>query len=310
MNVHYETNFLQEKEKPVGLAATIGFFDGVHKGHKYLLSRLNHIAHEKNLSSMVVTFSNHPREIFSPYSTVPLLSSTHEKRVLIEKAGIDKCLMLVFDKELASLTSEQFIRQLAYKYNVKVLLVGHNHRFGSDVNSKIKDYVTFGLIHGVEIILENAYLENQEDVSSSKIRNALFSGNVEKANKYLGYDFPISGLVINGKKIGRTIGFPTANIFPQENKLIPRIGVYAVKVFIEDTQYIGMLNIGNRPTVGGENTTLEVNIINFNGDLYGKIIRLSLSKYIREEKKYDSKEDLMAQIALDKEEIEQYYNNI
>lgn len=307
MSIYYETNFMLKKEGSRGVAATIGFFDGVHQGHRYLLDRLVVLARENALTSMVITFANHPREVFNPDNSISLLSTNDEKSALIESLGIDKCLMLSFDKNLANLTSEQFLKILSEKYCVKLLMVGYDHHFGSDLNSTIDDYLRYGEKYGIRVHLEEVLLDNKIDISSSKIRKALLQGNLKTANAYLGYIFTFSGIVISGKKLGRTIGFPTANILLDSKKIVPCHGVYAVKINIDADVYIGMLNIGNRPTVRGEFISLEVHIIDYEGDLYGIYISLSLYEYIREEKKFPSKEVLKEQLEIDKRVVIDYF---
>ncbi len=297
------------RDKNIGKVATIGFFDGVHRGHQYLLCQLKNIAKEKNLESMVVTFLNHPREFFNKLDTVPLLTTNSEKREIINKLGINHCLILDFNKELSLMTSENFIIMLAEKHNVKILLVGYDHKFGSDRLNSFDQYVDFGIRHGVKVMRENAYLDGNIDVSSSKIRKALKCGDISLSNKYLARNYSILGQVIKGNQIGRTISYPTANIEVSTKKLIPKNGVYAVKVLIDSLSYSGMLNIGNRPTVGGKNITVEVHILDFSGDLYDKQIELVFYKYLRDEKKFDTKDELKHQLDQDKTNVESYFKD-
>lgn len=282
--------------------ATIGFFDGVHLGHRYLIERLKAEAAKKNERSMIITFANHPRLYFQPDCGLKELTLPEERIELLGKTGLDYTLLLKFDNKISTLTSEEFIKFIAENYEVKTLLVGYDHRFGSDRKSTPEDYIKYGEKYGVEVKLQDNFLENNVAVSSSKIRKALNSGEIETANEYLGYKYYIKGEVINGNKIGRTIDFPTANIKTDSLKLIPKNGVYGGIAHIKEKKYATMINIGVRPTVGKEDKiSIESHIIGYNGSLYGETIKIEFVKYIRDEQKFESLESLKNQLYIDKE---------
>lgn len=279
--------------------ATIGFFDGVHLGHNYLLEQLKSEACNYGMQSMVVTFANHPRLFFNPDCGLRQLTLADEKRDLLSEAGLDYCLMLQFNKQLSSLTSSEFMRLLVEKYGVKVLLVGYDHHFGCDRDTKFEGYVEQGRQLGVEVKRCNGYSECEVMVSSSKVRKALELWDIKLANRLLGYNYSIRGTVVDGKKIGRQIGFPTANLQVDTLKILPSDGVYVVEVLVESVKYRGVLNIGVRPTISAINRTIEVHIIDFVGDLYGKEIELEFVDFLRHEQKFSSLEDLKEQIIQD-----------
>ncbi len=278
--------------------ATIGFFDGLHRGHSFILQELNRVAAECNLQTLVLSFTNHPRLLFDPECNLKLLTLADEKRDLLDEFGVDYSLFLDFTYELASKSSRSFIEYLAKYFGVKVLLVGYDHHFGSDKNSSLADYVKFGEEFGVVVICCDAYNEGDIMVSSSKVRAALNCGDVKQASKLLGYDYFLSGTVVHGSKIGRSIGFPTANLQVDDLKLLPAEGVYAVTVKLEGDEiiYNGMLNIGTRPTVDGANRTVEVHIFDFNNDLYDATITLFFKDYVRKEKKFGDLTELKGQL--------------
>ena len=304
MNLFYGDDIhLIKGDMKNSVAATIGFFDGLHIGHRYLIERLVSISKDHGYESMVVTFSNHPRMIFYPENDIKLLSTGEEKRNMIADYGVDYCLMLKFTQKLALMTSEQFIKILAEKFHVKLLLVGYDHHFGSDVNSEYDDYKRYGLMYGVEVLRMKPVVENGLTVSSSKIRKALMAGDIVLANSMLGYRYSVTGHVVKGNQIGRSIGFPTANLYVDSEKLPPKSGVYAVWAEVCGSVYPGMMNIGSRPTVGGDKVTFEVNIIDYQGDIYGESVCISFVAFIRDEIKFGSLDFLRQQIAKDKEQV-------
>ncbi len=284
---------------------TIGIFDGVHKGHHFLLNEMKQKADHLKGETVVVTLWPHPRIVLnkSPDS-LRYLTSIEEKVALMERSGVDHLVIIPFTREFSKLGSCEFIEEYLVKgLNVKKLIVGFNHKFGrnregdyENLKECAKNY-HFGLerLSPVEI--------NGERISSSLIRKLLLEGQLELANYYLGYDFFIQGKIIEGNKIGRKIGFPTANIQPDdEHKLIPKTGVYAVQLEHEENMYKGMLNIGYRPTVNTEkeNRSVEVHLFEFNREIYGSEVKLYFRKFMREEKKFDSLEHLQEQLVLDK----------
>ncbi|MBO5728275.1 MAG: riboflavin biosynthesis protein RibF [Paludibacteraceae bacterium] len=283
----------------IGKVATIGFFDGVHLGHNYLLEQLKSEAQQRNMQSMIVTFANHPRLFFDPNCGLKQLTLSDEKLTLLKQKGIDDVVMLQFDEQLSRLTSREFMQLLVEKHGVKLLLMGYDHRFGSDRGTSFDEYVEYGQQIGLKVKRCNGFSESEVMVSSSKVRRALEFWDIPLANKLLGYKYFVAGRVVDGKKIGRQIGFPTANLQIDSLKLIPSDGVYVVEVELEGVEYRGVLNIGTRPTVSGVERTVEVHIIGFTGDLYGKEISLRFLKFLRHEMKFSSLEELREQIQKD-----------
>lgn len=280
--------------------ATIGFFDGVHLGHDYLLSDLKSEAQRKGLKTLVVTFSNHPRLLFNPNCGLKCLTLTDEKLSLIELSSIDYCLVLPFTFELASLTSLDFMSKLRDLFGVKAILVGYDHHFGSDRDSGFSEYVEFGKKVGIELLKCDAFSVHEINVSSSKARKAIEMGDIELANAFLGYKYRIHGKVVQGHHIGRTLGFPTANLDIPASKILPCCGVYQVLATVENGEtYNGLLNIGHRPTVDNGSLSIEVYLDNFEGNLYGSILQLQLVKFMRHEHKFDSLSALKVQLQSD-----------
>ncbi|MDR0370503.1 MAG: bifunctional riboflavin kinase/FAD synthetase [Prevotellaceae bacterium] len=292
---------------PESCVATIGFFDGVHLGHQCLLHRLKELSHSRHLKSAVVTFGQHPRHILHKTNFPPLLTTFSEKTALIEQAGIDFCFVLDFDKALADLSAEVFLDKILKKQlAVADLLLGYDHRFGHNRRDTFDDYVRYGQQSDVNIIRATVYDENGRlPVSSSGIRFALMEGDIESANKMLSYKYSLNGKVIYGHKIGRTIGFPTANIAPENNlKLIPQKGVYAVSASIDDKKYRAMMNIGRRPTLNnGTTVSLEVHIIDFDGLIYDLEMRISFVGKMRDEVKFGCVDELILQLKNDKKKV-------
>ena len=284
----------------IGKVATIGFFDGVHLGHTYLLKQLKSEAQQRNMQSVVVTFANHPRLFFDPNCGLKQLTLSDDKVTLLKQNGVDEVVMLQFDEHLSKLTSREFMQLLVEKYGVKLLLMGYDHRFGSDRNTSFDEYIEYGSQLGLEIKRCDGFSESEVMVSSSKVRRALELWDIPLANKLLGYKYFIKGRVIEGQKIGRQIGFPTANLDVDTLKLIPSDGVYVVEVVVREFIYRGVLNIGSRPTVDGDKRTIEVHIIGYEGDeLYGEELELRFLRFLRYEQRFSSLDDLREQIRKD-----------
>ena len=282
-----------------GCAVTIGFFDGVHRGHRFLLQQLEEMASDEGLSAMAVTFDRHPKEVVSKDFAPSLLTTQAEKLSLLSESFKGEIVVLPFTQELCSLTAKEFMQSvLREKMNAKILLMGYNHRFGHG-GGTLEEYVAWGREADIEVRMARA-LEG-EKVSSSRIRNLIAEGNVEKANTLLGYRYFMTGSIVEGKQIGRQIGFPTANLSLPKQKLLPACGVYAVGVEMTNgTRKSGMLCIGHRPTVeaNGE-LSIEVHIFDFDGNLYGKEIRLEFIGRLREERRFSSLEELQLQLRRD-----------
>lgn len=303
MIVTRNTDMLKEK----ALVATIGFFDGVHLGHRYLIEEMKRVAKQRNLPSAVITFPEHPRTVLHADYQPKLLNSFEEKLEHLAATGIDYCIVLDFTIELSRLTASEFIHSLlADKLHVKTLLIGYDHRFGHDRTDGFEQYVDYGAACGMEVLKASRYTEGEAAVSSSEIRTLILAGQVEKATELLTYPYQMRGSIVSGYKVGRTLGFPTANIQVDEPfKVMPGIGVYAVWVYMEDKRYKGMLYIGNRPTLdNGDNITLEVNILNFSGDIYNNMLTVSFIYYVRGDIRFDTLEELKDQLAEDRNTVD------
>jgi len=286
---------------------TTGVFDGVHKGHVEILERLKKSASKINGESVIVTFWPHPRLVLNQDNSIKLINTLDEKLFLFEKSGIQHVVIIPFTEEFSKLSSHQFMEDIMVnKLKVNHLIVGFNHHFGKGREGNFELMQQYSKQFGFTLEKLDAQLVENEKVSSTLIRNALNDGDVTSANKYLGYNYSITGKVMEGRKIGRTIDFPTANIKVNHDfKLVPKIGVYAVEVTVSGTNYPGMLNIGYRPTVetNSVQVTIEVHLINFNGDLYHKDLTLIFKQRIRNEVKFDSLEQLKQQLNADKAEV-------
>jgi len=278
--------------------ATIGFFDGVHRGHQCLISQVCELARKLRCASMLITFDRHPRQVLHSDYVPQLLSTYEEKKVLLTASGIDRLEVLSFTEELSRLTAFEFMVQvLSSKLNVQTLVMGYDHRFGCG-GGTFPEYVQWGKEAGVEIV--RAHELEEEKVSSSVIRRLLNEGDVMKANHFLGYDYTLQGRVVTGHQVGRNIGFPTANINVQKDKLLPACGVYAIRASVDDTSYDGMLCIGHRPSLNdGNELSIEANLFGFNGDLYGKELALHLVDRLRDEQPFSSVQALQRQLEQD-----------
>lgn len=290
--------------------ATVGMFDGVHSGHRFLFEQLKQEGINRDLDTLVISFNQHPLALIAPKCTPPMLSTASEKEQKILATGVDECIIIDFDPTLQRMTAREFMMMVHDCYDVDVLILGFNNRFGSDRLSDIIDYQKEGEKIGITI------LQAQElpHTSSSIIRNLIRNKEIQKATEKLGYFYSIDGRVVTGKQIGRTIGFPTANLLPlNSNKLIPPIGVYAVQVTLPDGQQRpAMLNIGCRPTIDINNApiSIEANIFDFSDNLYDQTIKIEFLDFIRNEQKFNSRDELRNQINLDKISVQESYNSI
>ena len=293
------------------MIATIGFFDGVHLGHCHLINMLKKVARERSVQSCVITFDRHPRQVVQPEWCPDMLTTLDEKTQLLKATGIDRCEVLHFDREMASQSARDcMLHTLKERLGVSILVTGYDNRFGHNRSEGFEDYVRYGKEIGIEVIQGEELTVGSTNVSSSSIRRMLKEGNIEDATRCLGHEYQLTGTVVAGEHIGRTIGFPTANIRPNDSsKLIPANGVYAVDVWSESeedyskseviTRRRAMLNIGTRPTFDGKATTIEVHIPDFKGNLYGKTLTISFISKIREERRFDSPEALVEQLNKD-----------
>lgn len=290
---------------------TSGTFDGVHLGHQKILTRLKETAKKEGGETVVITFWPHPRLIVSPNSDgIQLLSTLDEKIELLEDFGIDHLLILPFTRKLSEMSSERYVQQVLIKaIGTRTLVIGYDHRFGKNREGGF-DYLKANK-ERFKIEIEEIPRQEIENltISSTKIRKALLNGNISEAKGLLGRNYSFSGLVKKGRQLGRTIGFPTANVHHDKTyKLIPEKGVYAVKVFLRSKEYTGVMNIGSRPTVEGEGITQEVHIFNFNDDIYGEKLKVEIIAFLRKEKKFGNIKDLIDQIRIDCEHAKTFFS--
>lgn len=287
---------------------TIGTFDGVHIGHKAILKRLVETAKKENLDSVVLTFFPHPRMVLQQNVDIKLINTIEERTELLENTGLDHLVIHPFTHAFSRLTALEYVRDiLVNSLKAKKIIIGYDHRFGRNRNADIEDLKEFGKTYNFEVEEISAKEIDDVAISSTKIRKALNEGDIETANSYLGYNFMISGEVVKGKAIGRTINYPTANLKLKEKyKLVPKNGVYIVQSTIEGEKIFGITSIGTNPTVGGTEKTIETHFLNFNKDLYGKEITIAFLKFIRDEETFDSVEILKQEIEKDETFAKQF----
>ncbi len=305
MKVHRElAGSLPEFEKAV---VTIGTFDGVHLGHRKLISQLKAEAVKIGGETVIITFHPHPRKIISSVpGDVKLLNTLNEKITLLESSGIDHLVVVPFDHVFANQTADQYVTEFLYKYfKPHTVILGYDHRFGKGRVGNFALMETYGKQFGFVVKEISEQLVNEIAVSSTRIRQCLFENNITAANQFLGYPYFFEGIVIEGDKLGRTLGYPTANLhIASEEKLIPGNGVYAVNVVTKSApspqMYNGMMNMGIRPTVGGKKRVIEVNIFSFDEEIYGQLLQVHIQQYLRGEEKFDGLEALKLQLAKDK----------
>ena len=289
--------------------ATIGFFDGVHRGHRFLIDQVRREATVRGLSSAVITFPLHPRQVLQSDYRPKLLTTLREKLSLLEETGIDTCILLDFTLHLASLTAREFMEMLKNRYRIRALVIGYDHRFGHNRSEGFGDYARYGQELGIDVLPADAFrLPTAPDgspVSSSLIRRLLLAGDAAQAAECLGYPYFLNGTVVSGRRIGHQLGYPTANLLPgHPDKIVPANGVYAVRVETGGKTYGGMLNIGRRPTLdNGDDRSIEVHIFDFDRDIYRESLRLSFVQRIREERKFNSVDELAEQLHRDAETI-------
>lgn len=302
---------LNEYSTKTGLALSIGMFDGVHLGHQTIIKQLNQVATEKNLESAALTFWPHPRKVFNPDEDLKLLNTIDEKTYLLEKHGVQNLFLKEFDEPFRNLTGEEFVREiLIKKLNVKHLIIGHDHTFGKNKSGDFNLLKKMSAEGGFEVEQVKAVHFENRIISSTQIRNALSEGAVNNANKMLGYVYSVDGTVVHGKKIGRTIGYPTANIDANPLKILPKKGAYIVEVFVKNRKYKGMLSVGTNPTVNGTKLTTEVYILDFNEDIYGEKISVNFLEFLHDEIKFESLEKLIERLDKDKLLTEKYFSAI
>ena len=309
MKIFHSINDFRSTKKTI---ITLGTYDGVHIGHKKILEKVLQNTNDEQYESLVLTFFPHPRMVLQGDSDIKLLNTINEKIDLLQEIGIENLVIHPFDETFSRLTAEEFVKTiLVDRLNIQKIIIGYDHRFGRNRTANIDDLINYGEQYGFEVEQISVQEINEISVSSTKIRQALLEGNVALANDYLGYDYFITGTVIQGKQLGRTINFPTANLAIQENyKLIPQNGVYIVKSSIDNKLVYGMMNIGFNPTVNGQNRSIEVHYFDFDADLYSKEIRVSILHRIRSEQKFPTFDLLKAQLEKDKQVAISYLNHL
>lgn len=301
MKVYTNIEDFKDVKNPI---VTTGTFDGVHLGHQKIISRLKEVAQKHQGETVLLTFYPHPRMVLFPDDNeLKLLNTQQEKIQLLEKYGVDHLIVYPFTKEFSRLTSVEFVRNiLVNSIHTKKLIIGYNHHFGRHREGSFEHLKEFGPIYGFDVEEIPAKDIDNIEISSTKIRKALQSGDVETASSYLGHSYSITGKVIKGFEKGRIIGYPTANILIEDKyKLIPADGVYAVKVEVKDKLYRGMLNIGNNPTIEGKGRSIEVNIFDFNDTIYGEDATIYFIKRLRDELKFAGMDELKNALAIDKQ---------
>lgn len=280
---------------------TIGTFDGVHIGHQKIIEQLNALKADKSEVSMILTFFPHPRRVLDQSNDIKMLTTMEEKVELLENFGLDHLIVEPFTQEFSRLTALEFVRDiLVNRLSLKKLVIGYDHHFGRNREGNFEQLTEFGELYGFEVIEIPAQTIESVSVSSTKIRKAIEAGDMDSANSYLGYPYRLTGEIVKGQGLGRKLNFPTVNLRVEEDyKLVPMKGVYAVKTRVKDKEILGMMNIGYRPTVGGNGRTIEIHLLDFKGDLYGQRLRVDVLARLRDEQKFESIEALKAQLRQD-----------
>ena len=309
MKIFHSINEFHSDKKTI---VTIGTFDGVHLGHAAILKKLTQNTQNETFESTVLTFFPHPRMVLQGKSDLKLLNTINEKIELLEKIGIDNLIIHPFDEKFAELNAEAFVSTILVDHlRVQKIIIGYDHRFGKNGTANIDDLISFGAQYGFEVEQISAQEIDEISISSTKIRTALEEGDIQLANEYLGYSYFLSGTVVKGKQLGRTIGFPTANISLEEDyKLVPQNGVYVVQAEIDSKSIYGMMNIGFNPTVQGKQKTIEVHLFDFDTDIYNRKIQVAILQRIRSEKKFESIELLTKQLEEDRNFSRNYLQNL
>lgn len=286
---------------PNPTAITIGTFDGVHIGHRKIIEQLVQSAHQNNLESTVLTFFPHPRMVLQQNVDLKLINSIEERIKILESTGIDNLIVHPFTKEFSRMHAQEYIEEiLVKKLNAKRVIIGYDHHFGRNRTADIHDLVEFGNQYGFEVEEISKQDVDNVSVSSTKVRKALEKGKLEKANRYLGAPFILTGTVVKGRQLGQKMGYPTANLYIKEDyKLIPKSGIYIVNSLLDGKPHYGMMSIGTNPTVGGKEQTIETYFFDWDKNLYGEKLEIQVLKRIRDEKKFESTEELVSQMKED-----------
>ncbi len=300
MKVYTENS---ENIRAKNAVVTVGSFDGLHLGHFKILNEVKKVVTEKNGTGFLITFEPHPRFVLSKNFEMKLLTSLNEKKEILEKTGFENLMVINFTKEFSQLTSDEFIKKfIVDKIGASHMVIGHDHKFGKDRLGDVVKLSEVGKLNNFDVTDVSAESMDGEIISSTKIRNSLLKGEVERANLFLGRNYSISGKIVIGAQRGRILGFPTANILlDQEHKAVPMNGVYVVKCFLDEKIHFGIMNIGYRPTFeNNHELVLEVHLLNFSSDIYGKAMKVEFLKRLRNEIKFESKDLLIHQIEIDK----------
>lgn len=308
MKIFQKTSSFSSEEKTF---VTIGTFDGVHFGHQKIIEKLVSEAKKAKKKSVLLTFFPHPRMVLQKDASIELINTIEERAKLLEKTGLDYLIIHPFSREFSRTTALEFVRDiLVNQLNISKLIIGYDHHFGKNREGNITQLTEYSHLYDFKVEEIPAQDIDDVSVSSTKIRLALHSGNLKTANNYLGYNFMLNGNVVNGKKLGGKIGYPTANIDVKESyKLIPKTGVYVVKSLIAEEIVFGMMNIGNRPTINGNHQTIEVHFFDFNKNLYHQNLTIELLYFLRDEQKFDSLELLIDQLKKDELIARDYIKN-
>ena len=309
MNVFHSVQSFKSDKKTI---VTLGTFDGMHVGHQSILNKLKLQKEFYGYETLVLTFFPHPRMVLKTDHKISLLNTIDERIKQIDQFGIDHLVVQEFTQEFANLSAEEFVKNvLVDQFNIGKIVIGYDHRFGKNRSADIHDLIEFGKKYHFDVEQISAKELDDVSVSSTKIRNALNQGDVGLAKTYLGYPYMVSGKVVSGKQLGRTIGYPTANIQVAEDyKLIPTIGVYVVSVTVKGTDYYGMLSVGTNPTVGGTEKTIEVYIFDFNDTIYNEEITVRFLTKIRDEEKFASIDLLIEALKNDEVFSRNFISNI
>lgn len=308
MQVSHSINTFSSTKKTI---VTLGTFDGVHLGHQSILNQLIEATENGMYESVVLTFYPHPRMVLQQEPAIQLLNSMDEKTMLLEKSGIDHLIIHPFDAAFSKLSAEAFVQKvLVEQLQIHKIIIGYDHRFGENRTANITDLIQFGKKYNFEVAQINAKEINEIAVSSTNIRTALGNGSIQLANRYLGYTYFFSGKVMKGKQLGRTIGFPTANLELLEPfKLLPKKGAYVVYSMLKGARIFGMMNIGHNPTLGENERTIEVHFFDLKEDLYDSVLCISLLAFIRPEEKFSSVEALKTQLHKDRDFSKKYLHD-
>lgn len=309
LKIYQSLNEFNPSKKTI---VTLGTFDGIHLGHVAILNKICNLAKQENLESVLLTFFPHPRFVVKNDAEIKLLNTMTEKAILLEQKGIQNFIIHPFDKLFSELSPREFVKQVLIKQlNIQKIIIGYDHKFGKNRAADFNDLIAFGKEFGFEVEEISAKQINEVSVSSTKIRNSLIEGNISLANAYLGYPYMLSGIVVKGNQLGRTIGFPTANIEISENyKLIPKNGVYIVTALVNNKTIFGMMNIGVKPTLGENLLSIEVHLLQFSEDIYGQKIQVNVIERLRDEQKFESFEVLKSQLEIDKKNTLHYFENL